>query len=442
MKKRGLFGTERPLGRGEARFRHKESGRPSFSRRPKKKTARPAVFFCPDFLVLLTATGWFFLAVAGIINKRDKTPMSRIMTGSKSYEHSFALPDTVSAGTDRALAVLYIPLDDSDSLLSLHARPATFTFGTVTCLSSRDRDNLTGYRRLAFPVLWRRLTGRLRAVSRCRVLHLAATDRARHLVKAAVYVITGRILGKRVILDLITADPFGTLSPWWRLLTPVWRQVACLRAESPQLAKSLRRYRVHSGLRRPSLLAESISPRIIKRVQPRLVALLADRDELALHTLLRTFRTVKSKYPRAEMTIAIAADGTAKPAFLEEFDSPGVTLIDIHTLSSLPALLADADIYLSLFWRPLTDALVLAMRAGLPVITAATGAARKLLHDGVDGLLVEPGDSDAAADAILRLVESPELVARLSTRAPRIAGQFDHPRCDEDLLALYRGRAS
>lgn len=53
---------------------------------------------------------------------------------------------------------------------------------------------------------------------------------------------------------------------------------------------------------------------------------------------------------------------------------------------------------------------------GRPVIGASIAATRDLVSDGEDGLIVPPADPPALADAILRLVASPETRARMGER--------------------------
>lgn len=54
-----------------------------------------------------------------------------------------------------------------------------------------------------------------------------------------------------------------------------------------------------------------------------------------------------------------------------------------------------------------------AMAAGLPVVTTRVGALPELVTDGVQGLVVPPGDAAALTGALLRLVDDAELRARL-----------------------------
>ena len=60
-----------------------------------------------------------------------------------------------------------------------------------------------------------------------------------------------------------------------------------------------------------------------------------------------------------------------------------------------------------------------AMALGIPVASTRAGGLPELLHDGA-GMLAPPGDPDALADAVARLLTMPELApARSSSRAPR-----------------------
>ncbi len=75
------------------------------------------------------------------------------------------------------------------------------------------------------------------------------------------------------------------------------------------------------------------------------------------------------------------------------------------------------------------NALVEAMACGLPVISSDFGgAAREILRDGVDGLLVPREDPSSLAEAMVRLSEDPELRGRLSGRAVEVVERFSHDR--------------
>ncbi len=58
-----------------------------------------------------------------------------------------------------------------------------------------------------------------------------------------------------------------------------------------------------------------------------------------------------------------------------------------------------------------------AMALAVPVVSTQVSAIPELVTDGVNGLLTAPGDTDAAATAIARLLDDPVLAARLALAA-------------------------
>ncbi len=96
--------------------------------------------------------------------------------------------------------------------------------------------------------------------------------------------------------------------------------------------------------------------------------------------------------------------------------------------------------------RPLPDdrdgipnVLVEAMAAGAPVVATAVSGIPELVADGVNGLLVDPENPSALADALVRLHEDRRLAGRLAEAAQRtVAERFDGARLAEDLAALFR----
>jgi glycosyltransferase involved in cell wall biosynthesis len=78
-------------------------------------------------------------------------------------------------------------------------------------------------------------------------------------------------------------------------------------------------------------------------------------------------------------------------------------------------VLADTDVVVvpSLWFENSPVVIQEARAAGVPVLASGHGALAEKVHDGVDGLLFPPGDAGALRQALLRLVEEPELLPRL-----------------------------
>jgi glycosyltransferase involved in cell wall biosynthesis len=85
------------------------------------------------------------------------------------------------------------------------------------------------------------------------------------------------------------------------------------------------------------------------------------------------------------------------------------------------------------------NVLVEAMAAGAPVVATAVSGIPELVEHEVNGLLVEPDDPQALADALLRLHDDPELTRRLTENArATVRERFDGDRLAHRLADLFR----
>jgi len=79
-----------------------------------------------------------------------------------------------------------------------------------------------------------------------------------------------------------------------------------------------------------------------------------------------------------------------------------------------------------------------AMAAGCPVVATRVGGLPDLVLHEFTGLLVPPGDSEALAVAVMRVLNEPELVGRMTTEARALAPRrFGADRLAQDMATLY-----
>ena len=80
-----------------------------------------------------------------------------------------------------------------------------------------------------------------------------------------------------------------------------------------------------------------------------------------------------------------------------------------------------------------------ALASGCPVVATRVGGVPDVVHDGEDGILIDPGSPEQLADALVRLAGDPELRARMGAAGrERTLPRYAVSRLIDDVDALYR----
>jgi glycosyltransferase involved in cell wall biosynthesis len=108
-------------------------------------------------------------------------------------------------------------------------------------------------------------------------------------------------------------------------------------------------------------------------------------------------------------------------------------------VDDIASLLGSVDVMVLPSYREgLPRTLVEAAACGLPLITTDVPGCREVVSDGVDGLLVPMGDSEALAQAIRRLQDNPEFARALGDAARiKARAQFDERIVIERTMEVY-----
>ena len=102
-------------------------------------------------------------------------------------------------------------------------------------------------------------------------------------------------------------------------------------------------------------------------------------------------------------------------------------------------ILAGADVFvLASRQEGLPVVLMEATSVGLPIVATAVGGVPEVLTDGIDGLVVPPGDPQALADALSRVITDPELRSRLGAGAKERSTMFDVTKASRTIESIYR----
>lgn len=132
-----------------------------------------------------------------------------------------------------------------------------------------------------------------------------------------------------------------------------------------------------------------------------------------VHVLIEAFNRLP---PGAELWIA--GDESADPAYVQQLRTlagPGVRFLGALTRGQVWATLGQVDVVaVPALWHETFSLIVHeAFAAGRPVIASRLGALADRIQDGVDGLLVMPGDVAAWSTALRGLLDNPTACERL-----------------------------
>lgn len=94
-------------------------------------------------------------------------------------------------------------------------------------------------------------------------------------------------------------------------------------------------------------------------------------------------------------------------------------------------------VHASVIPEPFGQVVLEAMAVGTPIIASTEGGPAEIITDGVDGILVPPGDPVSLSRALLRLAADPDLRAALGAAARVTAARYAPERTADGLLKVY-----
>ncbi len=143
---------------------------------------------------------------------------------------------------------------------------------------------------------------------------------------------------------------------------------------------------------------------------------------------------------RERLIVVLAGDGEVQRAREAAAELDGVvTIRDWLNPDQRDALLAAADVLLlPSYDEGLPMALLEAMAAGIAPITSPVGAIGDVIVDGVNGILVTPGDVPALAAAISSLATDDERRAGIAANARATADEFSVDNWHRTMVDLWR----
>jgi len=167
-----------------------------------------------------------------------------------------------------------------------------------------------------------------------------------------------------------------------------------------------------------------------------IAALTWDKDH---RTLIEAARIVVDEFP--EVIFLIAGEGPLRreiEILIKKFNlEEKVKLFGFR--QDIPEILSILHLFvLSSSWEGLGTSLLDAFASRVPVVATNIGGIPEVVRDGVNGILVPPGNPDALAGAVISLLKNRDLAGRMAKEGFRLVKEkFSIERMVEETRKIY-----
>jgi glycosyltransferase involved in cell wall biosynthesis len=142
------------------------------------------------------------------------------------------------------------------------------------------------------------------------------------------------------------------------------------------------------------------------------------RFQKGIDVLLQAWNLVHQQAPEARLIIV--GNGPLQNQLEQMNQALGLTgcVEFVGLQKDVPLQLHRAGLaVLSSYWEGMPNAILEAMASGLPCVATRVSGSEDIISQGVNGLLVEPGDYEGLAQALLALLNNPKLIQQYGQAA-------------------------
>ncbi|MGO9269601.1 MAG: glycosyltransferase [Terriglobia bacterium] len=278
-----------------------------------------------------------------------------------------------------------------------------------------------------------------KAAGRADIFHVFSASYWSFLIAPVPAWLVGRLRGTKVLINYHSGEARDHIRRW-RTALPVLRRVDGIAVPSAYLVDVFREFGLEARAVPNIVDAREFCYRRRKPLRPRLVCTRGFHPYYRVDLVVRAFAEVKKEFPEA--VLWLAGKGKSEPAIrglVEELKLTGVEFTGAVPYREIGRVYDRADIFINASWLDnLPLSILEAFAAGAAVVTTAPEGIRYLVQHERTGLLSEPGDWQALARNVVRLLRDPDLGLRLAEQAHEELQCYQWPAVREQWLDLYR----
>lgn len=280
---------------------------------------------------------------------------------------------------------------------------------------------------------------RLRQLRLGDVVHIFSASYWSFLLAPAPAILAAKLLRKPVILHYHSGEAADHLARWRRSVAPFLRLVDEIVVPSPYLRDVFASYGYRARVIPNFIDSSQFHDRQRVPLRPRLLSVRNLERHYRVDNTILAFAHLKARFPDATLTIAgYGSQERQLRELVSRLPVTGVRFLGPVDPTALPDIFDAADIFVN---SSVVDnqpvSILEAFAAGLPVLSTPTGDIASMLCGGEAGLLVNPENPSAMANAAMRLLDDPTLAARITRRARQEVEQYTWPKVRKRWITTY-----
>ncbi|MDH4330661.1 MAG: glycosyltransferase family 4 protein [Candidatus Moranbacteria bacterium] len=188
---------------------------------------------------------------------------------------------------------------------------------------------------------------------------------------------------------------------------------------------------------------EKFKPEFSKRDQDKILITMGGTritHRKGIKHLIEAIDLLKDKYP--DVVMEVMGEGNAKKELEDQVDELGlndrVKFWGVTSKKEMPTCYQRADIFvLASFNEGMSNAMLEALAAGLPIVSTRTGGAEELLGDGENGYFIEKKNSKDLAEKLEKIISDKELRLQMGQKSREKALEMSWEKVAQKYDELY-----
>src|SRR6266700_1047578 len=283
------------------------------------------------------------------------------------------------------------------------------------------------------------LAGLWRGLRDVDVAHIFSASYSSFVVAVFPAWLIATMRGKKTLINYHSGEARGHLGGSW-FARAVLKHAGEVVTPSAYLVDVFREFGLQAAPIANLADLSQFAYRLREPLRPHLVCTRGFHPYYCIDVVVKAFAEVKREFPEAQLDLV--GRGPLEEEIrrlVSELKIDGVNFCGIASREEIGKYYDNADIFINGSRLDNMPVSVLeAFAAGTPVISTSPEGMRYLVEHDRTGLLSEPGNPEALAQNVIRILRDPQLACRLSLNALEEVKRYDWAKVRSQWLDVYR----